>query len=207
VKRTKSKTGIIQSSIDVKSWLQRVPDVGEVRPGQCPWCEAASRPPGKGLGILGHGLRERQQWGPVEADGAPAMVNLRVRRFQCCTCDGVITVVPCGVVRKRLYSGAAIAYTLALFGIVRCSARATRRRVSPLAVVGYTAAAGWAALRRWVLAMRKGTLFGCVRAAPLSWTAREIAARAATTLAACAPPTLRGLALEAQAFIGGARMA
>jgi IstB-like ATP binding protein len=57
------------------------PDVDRVRPGMCPCCGRAGNPTGKQLGIIGHGLRERQQRGPLVASGAPQMVTVQVRRY------------------------------------------------------------------------------------------------------------------------------
>ncbi len=74
-----------------------------------------------------------------------------------------------------------------------------RRPVSPLRVVGATAAAGWASLRRWCRAVRAQQLFTAVRALPADATLREVAARAATTLAAYGPG---GVTLESAAFLG-----
>lgn len=133
------------------------------------------------------------------------MVEVRVRRFLCLACDGLITVVPRGVVRKRLYSGAAIAFALALFGVLRLSRVEVRRRVSPHRTIGYTAATTWAALRRWTRAVQAGRLFQGVRQAPEAWSCRQLAERAATTLAALALPSAGSI--DARAFAGGARMA
>src|ERR1017187_6389959 len=47
----------------------------------CPCCGRAGNPTGKQLGIIGHGLRERQQRGPLVASGAPQMVTVQVRRY------------------------------------------------------------------------------------------------------------------------------
>ena len=127
--------------------MQRPPTVEEVRPGQCPACEAPSRPAGGTLGLHGHGLRERHQWGPAEV----------------------------------------------------------RARVSPLRIVGATAAAGWASLRRWSRAVRAGRLFPVVRTLPAEATLRQVAARTATTLAAYAPGA-EGLAIDSAAFLGAAHV-
>jgi transposase len=73
--------------------------------------------------------------------------------------------------------------------------------VSPLRIVGPTAAAGWASLRRWCRAVRARRLFQAVRALPAEAALRQVAARAATTLAAFALSS-GGLAVESAAFIG-----
>ena len=50
----------------------------------------------------------------------------------------------------------------------------------------------------------EGRLFPAVRPAPDGWGPRRVAERAATTLAALAPPSTDG-PLEALAFLGAAR--
>jgi hypothetical protein len=108
-------------------------------------------------------------------------------------------VVPRGVIRRRLYSAGAMALALALYGVARLSPAEVRRRVSPLQIVGTTAAASWASLRRWSRSVRAGRLFPMVRSLPADATLRQVAARAATTLAAYA---LGGMPIESAAFIG-----
>lgn len=181
--------------------MQRPPTVDEVRPGQCPACDVPSRPAGGRLGLHGHGLRERHQWGPAEPGGVALLVGILLRRYRCLSCGTVVMVVPRGVLRGRLYSAGAIALALALWSVAGLSPAEVRARVSPLRIVGATAAAGWASLRRWSRAVREGRLFSVVRALPAEATLRQVAARAATTLAACAPGA-GGLALDSAAFLG-----
>ena len=199
-----SKTRIVQVGLDVKGWLARPPTVDEARPGQCPACGVASRPSGGKLALHGHGLRERHQWGPPELGAAAALLGVLLRRYQCQPCGAVLMVVPRGLVPRRLYSAGAIALALALWGVAELAPAEVRRRVSPFQVVGATAAAGWASLRRWSRAVRAGRLFPVVRALPAEARLRQVAARAATTLAAFAPGP-GGLPIESAAFLG-ARM-
>ncbi len=173
----------------------------EVRPGRCPACDAPSRPAGGLLGLHGHGLRERHQWGPVELSAAPSLIAVLLRRYQCQPCGAVVTVVPRGLVDRRLYSAGAIALALALYGVVGLSPAEVRRRVSPFRIVGATAAAGWASLRRWSRAVRAGRVFPAVRALAADATLRQVTARAATTLAAYAPGA-GGMPIESDAFLG-----
>jgi hypothetical protein len=105
------------------------------------------------------------------------------------------------VVRRRLYSAGAIALALAHYGVAGMAPAEVRRRVSPLRIVGPTAAAGWASLGRWARAVRARRLFPAVRALPAETTLRQVAARAATTLAAYAPG-VEGLTIESAAFLG-----
>ncbi len=152
------------------------------------------------LGLHGHGLRERHQWGPVELGGAAGLVGVLLRRYRCRSCGAVAVVGPRGITPGRLYAAGAIALALALWGCGGRPARQVRRQVSPFAIVGATAAAGWASLRRWSRAVRAGRLFPVTRALPAEAGLRQVAAWAATTLAACAPGS--GLLLESAAFIG-----
>ena len=132
------------------------------------------------------------------------LIAFLVRRYQCQPCGAVVVVVPRGLVWRRLYSAGGIALALALWGVAGLSPAEVRGHVSPLRIVGATAAAGWASLRRWARAVRAGRLFPVVRALPTDATLRQVAARAATTLAAYAPGA-GGLSIESAAFIG-ARM-
>jgi hypothetical protein len=148
--------------------------------------------------LHGHGRRERQVWGPATADGPPEVRLTWVQRFLCKLCEAVMTVAPREVLTKRLYSAAAIALALALFGLTGLSLREVRERVSPWPKLGYTAAATWCAVPRWTAAVREGRLFE-VRRPPETWTPRQVAERTATTLAASVPEPM---ALVAAAFRG-----
>jgi hypothetical protein len=183
-----------------------VPDVDSVRPGTCPCCGRAGHPPGKQLGIIGHGLRERQQRGPLVASGAPQVVTVLVRRYAC-RCGAILRVVPREMLRGRLYTASAVAWAMALFGVEHASLADVRRRTSPWSVVGATAAAGWATLRRWVRAVRALRLLSKVRPMPSDFTDRQVGERAAMTAAAHAPPSMATLAISSRAFAGGARAA
>lgn len=176
-----------------------------MRPGRCPVCEAPSRPVGGNLGLHGHGRRERDQWGPAEFGGVPAVIGILARRYRCLGCGAVIVVVPRGVLGRRLYSAGAIAIALALWGASAMSAAEVRSRVSPHRIVGPTAAFGWASLRRWARAVREHRLFPIVRALPGRASLRQVAARAATTLAAFAPG-MNGAPIESAAALGAAHV-
>jgi hypothetical protein len=135
----------------------------------------------------------------------PVLGGIVTRRYRCQPCGAVIAVVPAGVLRRRLYTAGAIALALALYGVIGLAPAEVRARVSPLRIVGATAAGGWASLRRWARAVRRGRLFGGVRAPAETATLRQVAARAATTLAAYAPAA-GGLALDSAAFLGAAHV-
>lgn len=206
-KKDRSPLRIVHSALDLKSWLKKPPGVEEARPGQCPACESPSRPAGGPLGLWGHGQRQRQQRGPLSAEGAPEIVVFAARRYLCRSCGAVLVVVPRGVAPRRHYSASAIALALALWGLLGLPPPQVRERVSPWRVVGAAAARGWATLRRWAAAVRRGVLFAGVRACPPRFTAREVAERAASTLSALCPVGQAGGDLSALAFLGGARMA
>ena len=151
--------------------------------------------------LHGHGMRSRLVRGPLRPDGSPEEVEILVRRYRCQRCGAVLLVVPRGVLRSCLFSASAIGLALALWAMHRLSAREVRRRVSPWGVVGDTAAAGWASLRRWVQQVPR--LFPGVRPCPDHWTDRQRAERIATTLAACAP-AVDGALIE-RVFAGAAQ--
>lgn len=191
--------------ISVNTWLRRLPSVDEARPSCCPQCGQASRPTGGVLKLHGHGLRERQLRGPLAPGGPAKLVLLMLRRYRCRGCRALITVAPCSVTRGRLFSAAAIGLALALWASgTGETAAEVRRQVSPDAVLGDTAAAGWAALRRWVQAIRTKKLFTRVRACPAGLGAREVAAHAAAALASMGPLSASGESLLTRAFAGAA---
>lgn len=134
-------------------------------------------------------------------------VELHVRRYRCVPCGLVSTVVPQGILARRLYSASAIGLALALWGLVLATAVQVRQRVSPATIVGATAARGWTTLRRWARAVGRKGLFPSLPTPRSGATLRQVAASAAAALAACADPTSRGLALASRAFFGAAQAA
>jgi hypothetical protein len=204
VSTDRSGASIVQSAVDIKSWLSRQPTVDEVRPARCPFCGAVSRPVGGPLLLHGHGTRERLLLGPLEPGQPPEIVAVLAHRYRCVPCAAVLTVVPCSVLARRRYSAAAIAYALALWGLVLASAAEVRRRVSPAKHVGATAAAGWAMLRRWARAVKERRLFATTPLPP-SATFRRVAASAAAALAGRADPASRTRPIEQRAFEAAAR--
>lgn len=205
----RSKSGIIQSSIDVKHWIAKVPSVDEVRPGRCPNCGAASRRPGLPLTVWGHGLRDRQLQGPPAPGATPADIVIEARRYVCRECDSVLLVVPRGVVAWRQYTAAAIAWALALFGEGRPVIEVRRQTSTTATPAGFGERRRWASLRRWAAAAVERVLFGRaeVRQPPAHWTSRQIAAQVARTLAAHTRPSVRCQPFAEQAFFGGLQMA
>jgi hypothetical protein len=197
-----STNRMVHSPLDVNTWLVQMPSVDEARPARCPCCEAPSRPVGGRLGLVGHGMRTRQLRGPLAPEQPPTTSELDARRYLCQNCGAIIMVVPRSVMPRRHFSSVAIALALALYGIAKKSLRQTRQLVSPWTTVGDAACTGWAALGRWIRAVRNCSMFACVRAVPTTMSARQAAERAATTLAALAPPALSHISLIEQAFAG-----
>jgi hypothetical protein len=152
--------------------------------------------------LHGHGWRERQVRGPAGPGQHPVERNVLVRRYRCLACGAVIVVGPGELLPGWLFSAPAIAWALWLFGVARQSAARVRSQVSPWSTIGATAATGWATLRRWARAVRDRRLFALVRRCPPEWSARQVAARAASTLAALAAPADRALSQDHQVWHG-----
>ena len=197
----RSQTGIVHSALDVKRWLQFPPTVEEVRPASCPHCGNASRRPGCALGIIGHGLRDRQQRGPPAPWESPKLIVIRIRRYLCVACGSVLTVVPRDVLARKHYAATAIAFALCLFGLLNKTKSEVRRRTSTWQILGEAVASSWATLDRWIADARRGALWRSGTKLP-SGTKRQVAARVAQWVVAAAPPSLAGQPIEVQAFTG-----
>lgn len=104
------------------------------------------------------------------------------------------------VLPKRLFAAGAIAMALALWSVAGAPSPAVRERISPLKIVGHSAARSWLTLRRWARDARR--LFQGVRPWPDGWPPRRAAARVATTLAALGP--VSG-SIPSRAFVGATR--
>ncbi len=202
----RSSHRLIHYPLKIKPWIDRLPTSEEARPGQCPSCGAASRPMGVGLVLHGHGVRERQIRGPETPGGRPQLQIIQLRRYRCQDCRAVVTVGPLDLMPGWLFSAPAIAWALALYGLAKVSASEVRRRVSPWPVVGATATGSWASLKRWIRSVRQRKLFSVVRPCPATWSPKQVAERAASTLAALAPPSDLSLPLEHQAWHGAIQM-
>ena len=198
---------IIQSTIDIAQWREPMPSVSEARPGQCPCCDAPSRPVGGRLGIWGHGGRSRQSRGP-RAPGAPSeVVAILVRRYRCIRCGAILVVVPRGIARCKHYAATAIAFALGLFGVDRLSQRQVREAVGAWPVVSEQTRSTWVSLRRWIAQIQEGALWPSLPRAAASSSTRQIAERAAMALSALPPPSTVAPRLSHLAFDGGAHMA
>jgi hypothetical protein len=204
MKRKQGIREVVRCELDVKSWLLKMPSVGEVRPTHCPMCKAASTPVGGRIVVQGHGKRQRQAWGPAAPHSPPEMRVLAIRRYRCIACRALATVVPCETLTKRLYTAPAIGWALALFGLALATRTPIRQLVSPWRLWGATSAARWQTLTRWAGAAAEGRLFPPVRPMPAEWPARKVAARLAATLSACMVPSPEPPPLDVQAFHGAA---
>jgi len=204
LRRTRSDQRVVQSQIEIKRWMETVPSVGDVRPACCPACASAGAPIGKRIVIVGHGLRRREVEGPTDhEDAGGAGFVLWLRRYLCRACGAVLTVVPRGILRCRRYCAFAIAWALALFGLLRLPAKIVRERMTCWRETPWTTNPAWAAVIRWVRAVRDRRLFCGLPRSPPSVSLRRVAERAAMALAGAAPAELRALAEDVKAAYGG----
>jgi hypothetical protein len=197
-KSTGNSSQIVHHAFDVKGWLASPPSVESARPGACVVCGAASRPTGGLLGLHGHGFRDRQIRGPLDPESAPTWVVIACRRYECTTCDAILTVVPRGIAPRRHYGHAAIAMALTLWAIVDAPIVEVRRRVCAWRITDESSTR-WPTLERWARAARDAL-------GDASMSLVAAAGRAAQTALGRAPPEMRGAPRWAQAFAGGSAM-
>jgi hypothetical protein len=187
---------VVRSAFGIK-FSTTPPPVEVVRPAHCPNCGEPSLPVGGPVQLHGHGVRARQLRGPVAPTASPSTETCWVRRYICQVCQVGCTVVPPTALPRRLFSACAIALAFGLWGLERRPAAEVRFRVSPWRITGVAANGAWSSLRRWARAVRTGLLFKGVRPSPAAFSLRQVAARAASTLAACADSTAGPLAHRA----------
>jgi hypothetical protein len=157
--------------------------------------------------IVGHGVRTRRMVGPVDhGDDAGLSTDVCTRRYRCRACSAVLVVVPRGVLPRRRYTAFAIAWALALFGLVGLTAPRVREKITSWRAAPHTANLAWAALRRWVRAVRDRRLFLGLPRSPPSSSLRRVAERAAMALAGSAPVERRALDDDVRAGYGGVVM-
>ncbi|WNG14974.1 hypothetical protein [Cystobacter fuscus] len=136
------------------------------------------------------------------------MREVQVRRYRCRVCGGTCTVVPWEVTWRRLYSVAAMAWALALWGLVGLGMEAVRRLVNPWGHTGASEAGRWRTPMRWLRAVHQGQLLAQVHARrpwPPHWRSRQVAAHVASVVAGYAPPAAPSPPLNVLAFLGAAR--
>lgn len=157
------------------------PGVHDARPACCPSCGTASAPPGGPLGLHGHGTRERTVRGVLTPEEAPQFHTIHVRRYRCAHCGATCTVVPVDVVPRKHFGAVTIALALAWYGALQRSLQDVYVTLNPTKLRGDNAR-GWDSVLRWIGIVT--ALFPEVRESPAEWSSRQIAARAALTLAA-----------------------
>jgi len=116
------------------------PSIEDARPAQCPGCGQAARPPGRPLGIVGHGSYRRQ----VLGGGLRTASGIRVRRFLCRGCGGTISVQPDLLHPRRWYGAWAILEVLVLYLAGHRSLKQIEYGARGLVSQG-----GWSSPRRW----------------------------------------------------------
>ncbi|MBK8939739.1 MAG: transposase family protein [Polyangiaceae bacterium] len=179
---------VVHPTFDVNFWAARTPTVEAARPARCPRCKVASRRPGMRLGLVGHGLRDRQVRGPRAPAGRPITVVIPTRRFLCVECAAVVTVAPRGVVRRRHFGAAAIGLALFLFGVLERSARGVQRAISGWGL----GASCWRTLARWIEAARSRALLRAPRASLDGLARRQVAALVGRSVQALAAASAGG---------------
>jgi hypothetical protein len=193
---------VIRAAVGIKAWIAKLPSVDEVRPARCVGCGTASRPAGEQLAVHGHGLLERQLRGVLDVGGAPGVIVLSVRRYACLACKAVMTVVPAGMLARRLYSAPSIALALHLWLLVGLSDRAVRSQVCAWRVHGRSGC-GWAQLYRW--ARQSECVFALPRPTGALAGAYAVAKRVLTTLRSMAPVSHHTAPTALQIFEGAAQ--
>jgi transposase-like protein len=114
--------------------------------------------------------------------------SVEKHRYLCTQCGATVEVAPRGVLRRRLYGASVIGLALALFGIEHLSPQAVREQIAPtVSRCAPAEGASWSTLRRWAQEAKAGTLTADGRACPETFTLRQAAERAATTLQALGP--------------------
>lgn len=145
--------------------------------------------------IIGHGLRDRQVRGPLAPDDPPRTRLVRVRRYLCRRCGAILVVLPRGVVARRHFAAAAIAWAFALIGLLG--------RTQAIAWAAVSAwgepRSRWITLARWASAVGDGRLFGAVRGIARGAPLTGLAARVATVIRSMSP--VRGNVAE-EVFAG-----
>lgn len=171
-------------ALAVKFWIERPPDVRTARPAVTPCCRRAAAPPGGPVLLHGHGTRERSVSGRIDPDGPSAFHPFRARRYRCVPCGKTCTVLPVDVLPRMHFSALSIALAFAFYGLEERSLRAVYEALNPTRIRGRDAR-GWDSLRRWLAIA--SVLFTDVRPSPKDFSSRQVAARAALTIASRRP--------------------
>jgi hypothetical protein len=172
---------VIRFARSVKHWIADTPGVHDARPPITPCCNVASVPPGAFLVLHGHGTRPRTVRGVLAPDDTPQFHELRVRRYRCTACGATCTVVPVDVLPRKHFGAITIAVALALYGALHEALDEVWRVLNPSRIRGLESR-GWDSVLRWISLVTE--LFPDVRPSPPQWSSRQVAERAAMTLAA-----------------------
>jgi len=164
----------------------------------------ASRPVGKALNLHGHGQRERQVRGPMQPGSPPIQVLLTLRRYLCRSCGATLTVGPRGLLTGRLFSAAAVALALCLWGLEKLRQAQVYAQVNCWRRPQEQAAHPWRQLGRWARGIVQRRLFRDLLPGPPPPAPQEVAARAAAALSARCPPALCKEPMRQQVFAGAA---
>lgn len=119
--------------------------------------------------------------GVLAPEETPQFHTIRVRRYRCAHCHATCTVVPLDVRSRKHFGAVTIALALALYGALQRSLRTVYATLNPTKIRG-DSARGWDSVLRWIAHVTE--LFPEVRESPSEWSSRQIAERAASTLAA-----------------------
>ncbi len=145
-----------------------MPSCDAARPSHCPCCHAASRPVGRPIVVVGHGLRARQQTGPEVSGGGSVDDEVPVRRYRCRECGAVIVVLPRGLLPRFRFRPVAIVLALAAWGLDGVASGTVRQALCPRPahVMAHDSWRCWAAPGRWLRTAHRWvgvTLAGAVR--------------------------------------------
>jgi hypothetical protein len=189
---------LIQNSHAVNSWPKES-DVEAARPSHCRKCNVGARC-GDNIQLQGHGLRQRQVWGPPWPGAEPEVVLVVVRRYRCSACAATMTACPKGLAKSHRYSLPAIAAALLRWALHEWPAPEVRGAISPWRAEGLNAQQRWRSLLRW--SRRGSSLFRLGKPPGGGDTShRNAAHRVAHIVLATAPPAaseLQRISLAAQ---------
>jgi hypothetical protein len=113
-----------------------------------------------------------------------------------------MTVVPAGILMRRLYSASSIALALHLWLVAGLSDREVRDRVCAWRLRGCNGR-GWAQLDRWTRQVTH--LFELPRGVVVTEALHDVARRVLITLRSLAPVSMSAAPIALQTFAGAAR--
>ncbi len=142
-------------ALDVECFcsLDSLPSLASQRPTSCPCCQQPAYPPGRRLGIYGHGTFKRQ----VRGIAPGQWLVIFVRRFRCTRCGVTISVLPDFLVARRYYLGATILRVLIEVLLKGTSVAQLRESVGPS-----ERAPHWHAPGAWARDLGRGIWSGAV---------------------------------------------